>query len=237
LAKYKKTYTIEPERKHLSDKCHSQTVIIHPAVLARERYAQEERYAWLTILLDSYAINDFELLKDIRREEKSRGEKIACHKGCFYCCLKPDVPITRPELSGISWFITEIMNEDMRDKLRLRLRLHRKSLECPLLLDEICSIYPVRPIACRIFLVYGNPCDKGEDIARTRKGDIHPPNREIARCVAMRLLDDQSFNLSGKGQKEKAFESGIILNSSRPMHHVDWAQFIVIIDMHLQRKR
>jgi Fe-S-cluster containining protein len=115
---------------------------------------------------------------------------------------------------------------DIKKQIRPRLLNHDKIIGCPFLLDTVCSIYPVRPLACRDFFVYGEPCKMNEDPFVTRPNDMHPPNREISMYVALRLLDFQGFNLSSMEEKEKAFNDGIIINSCRPMHSINWAQYV-----------
>ncbi|NQT00400.1 MAG: YkgJ family cysteine cluster protein [Planctomycetes bacterium] len=198
----------------------------HPAVLSRRIYPQEIKYQWLSILLDSYTIDDYERELDVKNGMLKRGENIACHKGCSNCCRIHSIPITKPELSGISWYYSEICESDIRKQIRTRLLNNDKTIECPFLLDDVCSIYPVRPLACRDFFVYGEPCKMNEDPFMTRRKDVHPPNREISRYVALRLLDFQGFNLSSMEEKEKAFNDGIIVSSCRPMHDIDWVEFV-----------
>ena len=198
----------------------------HPAVSSRTRYPQETRYPWLPILLDSYAIDDYEIQLDVKNGVIGRGEKIACHKGCFSCCTSHAIPITPLEFMGVSWYYCEVCEADTKRQIRPRLLHHTKTIECPFLLDTVCSIYPVRPLACRDFFVYGEPCKMNEDPFVTRSHDMHPPNREISRYVALRLLDFPGFNCSSIEEKEKAFNDGIIVNSGRYMHDIDWAEFV-----------
>ncbi len=86
---------------------------------------------------------------------------IACHKGCSTCCTLR-VTATAPEVLLIARYIahtdqvnTELnlanrvakanqttrgLNEEQRVKLRRR---------CPFIMKGACTIYPVRPLACR----------------------------------------------------------------------------------------
>ena len=180
----------------------------------------------MPVLLDSYAIDDYERELDVKNGVIKRGEKIACHKGCSICCTIQEIPITTPEFLGISWYYSEICEPDIKKQIRPRLLNHDKIIECPFLLDTVCSIYPVRPLACRDFFVYGEPCKMNEDPFVARPNDMHPPNREISMYVALRLLDFQGFNLSSMEEKEKAFNDGIIINSCRPMHSINWAKYV-----------
>lgn len=198
----------------------------HPAVLSRTRYPHEIHYSWLPILLDSYAIDDYERQLDVRRGILTRGQRIACHKRCFSCCTNQAIPLMPLEFMGISWFYSEICDADTKRIIRPRLVNHHRSIECPFLMDNVCSIYPVRPLACRDFFVYGKPCGLDEDITATRPHDIHPPNLEISRYIAFRLFDYPSFGCSTMNDKERAFNEGLIASRSRLMHKWDWAEYI-----------
>jgi Fe-S-cluster containining protein len=135
------------------------------------------------------------------------------------------VPFSKLELSGISWYTTEVMNSQSFDLIIPRLLNHKKTTECPFLLEGLCSIYHVRPIACRIFFVFNTPCDSFEDVSLTRPADIFTHSRETAKRVAMRFLDSDFYGLKTKRDKEKAFEDGFIVKTSRQMHHIDWTGF------------
>ena len=203
----------------------------HPAVLSRRRYPQEHRYSWLPILLDSYAIDDYEKQLDITNEMTKRDENIACHEGCLGCCTNQAIPITMFEFMGISWYYSEVCEGEIRKRVRPRLLHHKKTVECPFLLDTICSIYPVRPLACRDFFVFGEPCKMDEDPFVARPHDMLPTNRDVSKYVALRLLDFPYFSCSTMEQKRKAFDEGIIVNSGRPMHGLDWTEFVKRTDM------
>lgn len=58
---------------------------------------------------------------------------------------------------------------------------------CPFLLAESCAVYPVRPIACRRFLISGAKCSPGEDPTRSRPGALIVP-ASASRDEALELL-------------------------------------------------
>lgn len=136
------------------------------------------------------------------------------------CCLKPTVPITEPELTVISWMHRKVSAGETRAVVEERLLEHKGRLECPFLVDRACSIYPVRPVACRQFLVKSKPCAIGEDVVVTRPKDVIPlPRETVARPVAMRLLDHYQFRSAAA--KRKAFDAGFIFRNARDMHEYD----------------
>jgi uncharacterized protein len=197
----------------------------------RKRFPKhEEKYEWLSMLLDAYHVNDVGTYKELKIEKKKRNQKIACHKGCFKCCLKPDVPISEIEFVGISWYSSEMISDStIRNKLKKQLRNHRKNLKCPFLLDGVCSIYPIRPLACREYYVFGKPCDDDEEPILSRPYDVWSPSRNVARKSALKILPFYGFH--EESQKVKIFEKGFIHEKSRSMHLHDWTLIANTMDM------
>jgi uncharacterized protein len=182
--------------------------------------AAEKKYPWLTTVLDTYYISDSQVEEHLARIAK-KGINPACHKGCHACCLKVTVPFTEPELTAISWYASEVLTDKIRARVKQRLIEHAEILECPFLVDRVCSIYPVRPLICRQFLVKSKPCETEEDVADSRPQDIIPlPKDTVIRPVAMRLLDHYKFK--SVTAKRKAFEAGFIVANAKNMHEFDW---------------
>lgn len=79
---------------------------------------------------------------------ESKGIKIECKKGCNHCCHY-QVLITKQEASLISEYT------GVKPKIPKRARdLFSNPDPCPFLKKGICSIYPVRPLACRGYFVF-----------------------------------------------------------------------------------
>ena len=198
----------------------------HPAVVTRTQYPQERQYSWLPILLDAYAIDDYERKADVLRAATKKDLNVACHRGCANCCRVHAIPVMALEFMGISWYLLEICDQDLRKQIGPRLLNCARSAECPFLLSSVCAIYPVRPLACRDFFVLGEPCGADEDLLSTRPHSIHPPNLEVSRRVAYRIFDYEGFGCATDADKERAFSNGDIVTGSRPMHELDWATYI-----------
>jgi len=191
----------------------------------RSKYEQDEKkYPWLTILLDTYETSD-----QLVAEQISRTKNIVCRSGCSSCCLNPTIPFTEIELRGVSWYASEKVVEPERTVLKTRLENYQLTTECPFLIENKCSIYPVRPIICRQFLVRNSPCDSGEDVVLTRPQDIVQLNKLIPKATAMKLLDFWGFKTRLK--KERAFEKGFIVEQCRNMHEYDWAQIAKTMEL------
>jgi Fe-S-cluster containining protein len=138
--------------------------------------ADEQRLAWLSPLLDAYAIVDTGVAIAIRDAEKKDKKQLACGKGCGACCVhQKDLPLYPHEIVGIYWYVSEKMTGPLRDALKNRLVNRDAASGCPFLIDDSCSIHPVRPFGCRQFNVFTTPCAPGEDPYYTRQDDVLKP--------------------------------------------------------------
>lgn len=190
----------------------------------RIRYPSESQYDWLKDLLDAYHIADAGVKVELELEEKKTGKKVVCQKGCFACCLNPTVPINQLELMGLSWYVSEVMDDDTFKKVSVQLRNHAESAACPFLLDGACSVYPVRPIACRVFHVYDSPCQPYEDVSITRPEDIvHSHKPYVAWMVSQKMMPH--LGVTNKRDQEIQFQQGFMMKVTRDMHTFDWNFF------------
>jgi Fe-S-cluster containining protein len=87
---------------------------------------------------------------------------LQCSEGCSYCCCKPGVLITVPELLRILSHVGAEWDDVSRLALAERARRYAAQIEgrrfddatnesvpCPLLLEGRCSVYELRPLVCR----------------------------------------------------------------------------------------
>lgn len=85
----------------------------------------------------------------------------ACREGCAWCCHKT-VGTAAPEVLRIAAYLRQTLapeqlratlarvNERAEQRQALRPdRRSRAALPCPLLVENRCSVYPVRPLTCR----------------------------------------------------------------------------------------
>jgi hypothetical protein len=138
----------------------------------RERYMKVKRTSfprdeavlpWLSSLLDVYFVIDRGVAGAVESEER-RGRVPACDRGCSVCCrTNRDIPVYPLELMGLSWFAAEETEGDQRETLIKQLDNHSAGNPCPFLITGECAIYPLRPMACRQFTLFGLPCAEGED--------------------------------------------------------------------------
>jgi len=54
---------------------------------------------------------------------------------------------------------------------------------CRFMLGDSCAVYPVRPVACRRYLVLGQACAPGEDPTVTRPEQVLRPSRETMNAA------------------------------------------------------
>ncbi len=185
----------------------------------------EARYSWLAIILTAYHIVDAGIAVELKGEETRRQAKAACHQGCSNCCtLFPDIPVSPLEILGISWFVMEQLAGDVREAVRERITGLWQIGECPFLNGSVCSIYPLRPLACRMFFVFGNPCQPEENVVRTRPSDAWWHSKQVARRAVMVMLP--YYGITGKNEKAQAWSQGYIYSISSAIYELSWPQLV-----------
>jgi hypothetical protein len=190
----------------------------------RIRFLEDERqHPWLTILVDVYnlaeRVND-ELLAGCMR----RGVVIACARGCDTCCRNQKILLTNLELSGITWYVMEKLDHELRQQVRSQLANSKGAPGCPFLVEGVCSVYPVRPLTCRQFFVQRTPCTLAEDVNISRPQDIVRPTPESVINISFRLLD--FWQITKKKDKIAAVRDGFIYQNMFPLQGVDWQQLL-----------
>ncbi|NCB08505.1 MAG: YkgJ family cysteine cluster protein [Bacteroidia bacterium] len=115
--------------------------------------AQAEMYAAIDGLIDS--LTEF---------AQNQGSPIHCKKGCEWCCHQPVFALSY-EMDFLNHFLRNNFDEQQQFEIREKAEQKRQNLgflnekeilnskfPCPLLENGACSAYPVRPMACRIYL-------------------------------------------------------------------------------------
>lgn len=100
------------------------------------------------------------LLKEIMAERPPSGP-FACRHGCNTCCSQPELSLSAVEVFCIAEHIEKTFSADQIDALQQRLSNLKTAkistadanpqplYECPLVTTSGCSVYDVRPFACR----------------------------------------------------------------------------------------
>jgi Fe-S-cluster containining protein len=114
------------------------------------------------------------LLSGLTKEVKQ--ERAACKSGCVHCCyLRVDA--YEFEVDSIIGYINSEMNSNVRKLVGEEIKRqsclvkdltteqhHHMNVKCPLLINEKCSVYPVRPVACASYhSMSEEPCKKSYD--------------------------------------------------------------------------
>jgi len=189
----------------------------------RVRYPEDEAAnPWLSFLLDAYHIQDTGIAVELEQEKKRRQEKLGCRRGCGTCCQRPTVPATEPEINGIEWYINNKMPEDLRETVKKEILTRGKSLKCPFNVDGVCCIYPVRPIACRLLYVFGEPCIPNHDIYKYRAKDIWTHSRDLGRRITFALLP--LYGITAAAEMNEAFDAGFLAEHTISMLEQPWAE-------------
>jgi Fe-S-cluster containining protein len=181
----------------------------------------EERLPWLTILMDAYFIIDKGISEAIKREEK-QGQRLACARGCSSCCRSHEtIPVYPLELMAMSWYATEMIEGEIRQKLIHQLQQLESLNTCPFLIDNACSLHIVRPIACRSFNVFNQQCAKGEDAYYTRRADVLTPIKKYMDEAYNVMLP--FYGIKNKLERRKCIKTGSIHQVAKVMRELNWS--------------
>lgn len=127
--------------------------------------------------------------------ENKRG--IQCKTGCTACCFI-DVDVSFDEVTAILSYCKQNAIEIDKEYLKKQDAVGRKKYSefsrCVFLKDNMCSIYPVRPIACRKHWVKTDPslCDFSNNIANPI-GSYFDINTEILASAVLNVGGSGSF--------------------------------------------
>ena len=121
--------------------------------------------------------------------------KITCSKGCVYCCYD-DIGVTKFEIETILNYVRRYKIKFNRELLATQnseanfMKLKYADRRCAALDDEgSCTIYPVRPMICRVYNSTGDPkeCDSSNGPVQTKLIRIV---EQYATMLAVIVLDD-----------------------------------------------
>ncbi len=188
----------------------------------------EGKYPWLSMLLDAYAIIDEGVAVAVKAEEDELNIKLACREGCDNCCRSQrDIPLYPLELIGISWFATEKVTGPRRATLKEQLAIHGEGDPCPFLISGSCSIHLLRPVACRQFNVFYEPCDEGEDPYFTRRDDVLTPIQDYTDRAFSAMLP--FYGIPDDADETRAVKN-IIQTQALNLQSFDWKELVKIME-------
>jgi Fe-S-cluster containining protein len=174
------------------------------------------------MLLDCYFIADRGIHESIKRETR-KGKALACAKGCSNCCRShKTIPIYPLEVVGIYWYAIEKLNPETKPTLRQQLSDHKKHDACPFLINGICAIHPMRPLACRHFNVFGNTCEEGEDAFFTRREDVMTPIKKYQNDALSTMLP--FHDIKKRPERRDAMKRGVIHTFVQVLQEIEWGK-------------
>lgn len=90
-----------------------------------------------------------ELDKRLQEYFEFHKEHINCAIGCSFCCENGDYPLSAIELE---YLMQGFMSLNNQDKIIVQNNIKNivQGGACPFLIDKKCSVYPYRPIICRV---------------------------------------------------------------------------------------
>ncbi len=185
---------------------------------------EEQAQPWLSFLLDAYAIVDASI-DDAIELAKSNNNKHICEEGCVHCCFQT-IPITPVEAMGIRYAINKLLPRIEREAIQKQLLEQEGNKEwnkgqCPFLLENRCSIYPLRPIPCRRYLVLNTRClSPQEDVFTTRPKDILDSDR--AALYAALAHTSPVYSSLGITEKGKVLSFDNFKQLFVDIREVDW---------------
>lgn len=179
----------------------------------------EALYPWLSTLLDALAVIDRGIQETLDNEEHRPRRDVACDRGCHACCVAQMIPVSPLEISGLSWYATEMLQGEQRNHVK-RLLVKTRHKGCRFLHQGACAVYPLRPIACRQFIVYGTPCAAAEDVFVTRNEDVFKPNPEYKRRADAIMLPHYGFK--SREMIDQALQEQHIRKASQLLFACDW---------------
>ena len=123
----------------------------------------DEPEKWNAVMHTFYQTID-ELLDALLDYARQSKVSVDCCKGCSQCCYQPvfanDYEISYLRHSILTNFPPDVIgrirqkamdkNKTVRELTPAQVLIHKQA--CPLLKDNVCSIYEARPVACRIYL-------------------------------------------------------------------------------------
>lgn len=197
--------------------------------MTKRSAGDEVRLPWLPLLNRMQRVIDAGIEAGVRAEERRRGARSACRRGCSVCCRhQSDIPVFPIELAGISWYCAERLQGTARQTVRVQLGRHVRGGSCPFLVDDSCAVHAVRPVACRLFTVFGRRCAEGEDPYHERRADLLTPPPGLLRRAWREMLP---FHGVTEAQDQREWlERGLVDALAVNLPACDWRSLVRVMD-------
>lgn len=152
--------------------------------------------------------------------EQARGRRPACTKGCTHCCRDQYIPMTAAEMEGMMMYAAAELHEPVRSRVVHNIPDQGMSETCPFLVDDVCSIYPMRPMACRRYYVLELACGPQEDVLLTRPNHILQPLAEYTHKAFSILY--RHYGITDEQALQEALDNKLITRICTSLHQTDW---------------
>ena len=193
-------------------------------------------------MFEKYELYLFALNQKLLKFFENQKEYICCKSGCCYCCCDGNYPYTKIEaeylkfgLQRLSPFLQNQIQQKIlkikKEKLDWNKDIADFIYECPLLIDNKCSVYSYRGIICRTFgLAYFDKNNKTKVPNCVFKGlnyaKVYDPKTKLISTELYKKEgyknEPVAFNLSLKFLYDNEITDyiGIDFGEVKPM--VDW---------------
>lgn len=172
--------------------------------------------------------NAIKTMEELWDDLQSEAPAYACKKGCSHCCHQ-SVMVTAAE----AIYIAQFLHKNLKEAEVLRLRDHvagnarqsdgldneertDKRIPCAFLMDNSCSIYPVRPLQCRGG--FSEDADYCRDLLDNREATQEKvANNEIEGkylLLPKMLYDSAQVGMAGALSKDGLNSQPLDLNSA-----------------------
>lgn len=190
-----------------------------PPIPTRPRFPEHEaRLPWLARLLDALGIVDAGVEASLAAAQNA-GRLVACGPGCGHCCRRQLIPVTSLEIAGLSWYCLHQLKDEARRRVK-RALVKKTQAGCRFLLDGRCAVYPLRPIACRRFIVFDIPCGPDEDVWSTRQRDVLIPLPEHKPAADRLMLP--YYGITDASALEAALDRDYLRSVSQLLFACTW---------------
>jgi hypothetical protein len=164
--------------------------------------AAGDRAAMLSAIdaIGAYVIAAFEdeLRERVASDADARGEMdaVQCRRGCDFCC-HVDVVVSPLEVIRIASAMRRGMIPDRRAEIGQE---SSPNAACPLLVDHACSIYEMRPFACRsLFSPDAKACERGFTGKQVGAAPVPVPSLTWPRWLAVGYITGEVAALDDLG--------------------------------------
>ena len=87
--------------------------------------------------------------KKLNNYFESHKQHVCCREGCADCCKHGDYPMSQLEFEYVMQGYIDL-EDDKKQVVQQNIKNIQKGGVCPFLYNNLCIIYPYRPIVCRV---------------------------------------------------------------------------------------